>query len=311
MIKVIYKSMTIEFECLADVITFVEHFNPPDKIFGEDELKNLENHFKEQIEKELNKDVREYNIKESSKIPCKNKEELMARNYLGIKDVYRLSSDKVEIVENDLKESTRIIKYVDFERMIDHALKELNLKVPHIPFENIEVTKPGIPKRIDLQSFDKISLPPKKKRGRPKKVTEHDDKVLAIAGLEKGVPLTEENFEDIEGKEFVEGVCEKFAESIVKESNKNKEDLIMGIDDIAKELSKTKAMLFSEEALRKIFQKAYKPALKTDVKATYPLTKLDPQMCNTFVSEVSNKLGMKCTLSYKVGKSGFTYILMK
>lgn len=85
----------------------------------------------------------------------------------------------------------------------------------------------------------------------------------------------------------------------------------MGIADIVKELSTHKAMAFSEEALRKIFKKLYRPTLKTEVTPTYPLTQLDPQMCNQFVMDISDKLKIKCTLTYKVSKTGFTYILMK
>lgn len=268
MIKVFYKSMIIEFENLADVVAFVERFNPPDKI---------DTVFKDQIEKENNTDC------------C-------SERYYKNHTIYKsLDGNSYHVYGPGISAVT--YKTLEMARSAIDLWEDSQ--------KNIKVTKPGVPKRIDLQLFDDITLPEKKKRGRPKKVVD-------AAGLsEKGIPLTEDRFEDINGKEFVDGVCEKLAESIIEDSNKNKEDLIMTVDDVAKELSKTNMMLFPEEALRKIFQKAYKPALKTDVKATYPLTQLDPQMCSTFVSEVSNKLGIKCTLSYKVGKTGFTYVLIK
>lgn len=346
MIKVLYKSMTIEFECLADVITFVEYFNPPDKIdtvFGEeefnsefvkhfsptnktfenDELKNLENHFKEQMERN-NRD----NIIDPDSGFTKSEEKL-ACDHLGITKVTGEDENIVCIYFDDFV--TYMYKQT-FYAMILTTLKVM----PHEPIiptlkETVEMAKK--PKDSKKPMMVTIGSEHIEIGNPPQPITPFGKEM--IAGSEKAVPLTEDDFEDIDGKEFVEEVSKKFAESIVKESKKkrgrpkkvtehddkvvakngkpiqNEENLIMSIDDVAKELSRTKAMLFTEEALRKIFQKAYKPALKTDVKATYPLTQLDPQMCNTFVSEVSNKLGMKCTLSYKVGKGGFTYILMK
>lgn len=191
-------------------------------------------------------------IKESTKIPPKNKEEEMARIYLKIKRVNTFMKDTNEHTLEVVYDNDLVSYYSEnvYEAIIKHALKELEYNKNccyeeykghkiyksldgnsyyvcdpgafAVTFKTLEMAKRAIDRWEDSQKiiyepikFEKpkdsqipipkipqpiknpmtvtigsenieISTQIKKKRGRPKKVTEHDDKVDAISMMDVG-----------------------------------------------------------------------------------------------------------------------------